>query len=202
MPVLKDVDANAPYKVFAENLRKYRKKTGLTRDEIAYACGISSRTMINYENGSRVPYADTATKMATLFGTTVEELVGIDLADVRKARPAEVAKERAMDRMKSLYGNKGLAMAQNLYDGTVALFAGGDLSEEDEEIFVTEMEKLLMEVKEERREKFTRREYKKKDTFLAETKERQRELQDIDRQIADLVAQRNAKMQGDSNSDD
>ena len=199
MSVMKDVDANAPYKAFAENLRKYRAKTGLTRDQVAVACGISSRTMINYENGTRVPFADTAAKMATLFGISVEELLGIDLSEVKKARPADLAKEHALDRMKSLYGNKGLAMAQNLFDGTVALFAGGTLTKEDEEIFITEMQQLLMEVKEERREKYTREDYKQKDSFLAETKERQREIQDLDRRIADLVAERNAKMQEGSN---
>ena len=199
MSVMKDVDANAPYKAFAENLRKYRAKAGLTRDQVAVACGISSRTMINYENGTRVPFADTAAKMATLFGISVEELLGIDLSEVKKARPADLAKEHALDRMKSLYGNKGLAMAQNLFDGTVALFAGGTLTKEDEEIFITEMQQLLMEVKEERREKYTREDYKQKDSFLAETKERQREIQDLDRRIADIVAERNAKMQEGSN---
>ena len=55
---------DAPYKEFAERLSKLRQDAGLTRAELGEKIGVAGRSIINYENGERIPYGDVCAKMA------------------------------------------------------------------------------------------------------------------------------------------
>ena len=56
------------------------------------------------------------------------------------------------------YGSRGVAQAKKIKEETSALFAGGELSEEDQANFIKEMEALFLDAKEEAK-KFTPKKY-------------------------------------------
>ena len=56
------------------------------------------------------------------------------------------------------YGSRGVAQAKKIKEQTSALFAGGELSEEDQANFIKEMEALFLDAKEEAK-KFTPKKY-------------------------------------------
>ena len=63
----------------------------------------------------------------------------------------------------ALYGRRGQAQAKAILDQTQQLFAGGELSEEDEIAFLRDIQTLYLDSKE-RAKKFTPRKYLKDTT--------------------------------------
>ena len=56
------------------------------------------------------------------------------------------------------YGSRGVAQAKKIKEQTSALFAGGELSEEDQAAFIKEMEALFLDAKADAK-KFTPKKY-------------------------------------------
>lgn len=56
-------------------LKAARINNNLTQEEVAKKVGKSKNTIQNYENGKRIPNIETAKKLATLFGLTVDDLL-------------------------------------------------------------------------------------------------------------------------------
>lgn len=72
------IKEDAPYREFAERLTKLRTEAGLTRAQLGEKIGVAGRSIINHENGERIPYGDTCVKMAEVFGITTDELLGVE----------------------------------------------------------------------------------------------------------------------------
>lgn len=121
----------------------------MTRQQLGEICGVAPSTIVNYEKGIRIPYADTAVKMAQTFGMTVEELLGVENPD------AEMEKAKAIDDMGRLFGKRSADSAQAYLDGTNALLAGGTLSAEDQLDFISVMRKVLVDAEIRAKQKFT-----------------------------------------------
>lgn len=59
-------------------LETLRHKAGWSREFVARQLGVSQMTIINWENGKTSPTVDMASKIAKLFGVTLDELMGGD----------------------------------------------------------------------------------------------------------------------------
>lgn len=53
----------------------------------------------------------------------------------------------SMQMFRKKYGSRGVAQAKKIKEQTTALFAGGELSEEDQAAFIKEMEALFLDAK-------------------------------------------------------
>lgn len=62
-------------KKLSERIQDLRKQKGLTQAELAKKVGISLTQMARYETKGIQPPADTLTKLASIFGTTVDFMV-------------------------------------------------------------------------------------------------------------------------------
>lgn len=62
---------------FADRIRQQREKHGLTQTETANAIGISQVVYCQYECGVKCPNINVATKLAKLFGVSLDYLVGM-----------------------------------------------------------------------------------------------------------------------------
>ncbi|MBO5338569.1 MAG: helix-turn-helix transcriptional regulator [Clostridia bacterium] len=60
---------------FGENISYFRKKCGLTQDELAEKLSLSRQTVSRWENGSSLPDVDTLIKLCDLFGCDMDTLV-------------------------------------------------------------------------------------------------------------------------------
>lgn len=161
-----------PYAEFGERLMELRKKANMTRQELGEICGVAPSTIVNYERGTRIPYADTAVKMADHFHITIHELLGVENPELA------MAQAEALDQMRSVNGKKGadrltavLAEAEHL--------AGGDLSEDQLIEYTMELNKLAMQAQQRLREIHTNRRYQATvDAKAAETREKVAALND------------------------
>lgn len=62
--------------IFSDKLTKYRKEQGFTQQEVADKIGINRGSYSNWENGKREPTLENVVKLAKLFKTTTDELLG------------------------------------------------------------------------------------------------------------------------------
>ena len=145
---------DAPYKEFAERLAKLRQEAGLTRAELGEKVGVAGRSIINYENGERIPYGDVCARMAGAFGITTDELLGVENPEL------EMARAEALDSMRSISGKKGADRLQAVYREAANL-AGGDLTDDQLMEFSMEMQKMALLAQQKLTERFTNRRYQK-----------------------------------------
>ncbi len=59
-----------------ENIRNYRKKNGLTQEQLAEKLWTSPQTISRWENGTTYPDIETLPMIASFFGITVDALLG------------------------------------------------------------------------------------------------------------------------------
>lgn len=64
--------------VMADNLRGLRARKRMTQAEVAEAVGVSTSTIINYENGEGGMSYEVAWRLADLYGVPIGELGGRD----------------------------------------------------------------------------------------------------------------------------
>ena len=118
---------------FTEKLQKLRKEKGLTQSELAEQVGVSCRSIQNYELGARYPKRDILDKLCKTLGTRIEYLVSSD--DFFGIVQAED-------------GARGVASAQQLLECAGALFAGGEMSEEDKDKVMLALQNIYWKSKE------------------------------------------------------
>lgn len=127
---------------FGEKVKTLRLQKHLTQAELAEKAGVSLRTIINYENESRYPKKR---EVYALLAAALE-------ADERYLLSED---EEFLLLSREEYGPRGEKGARELLGQTAALFAGGELSDDDKLAFVTEIQQLYLESKQTAREKFT-----------------------------------------------
>ena len=145
---------DAPYRDFAERLTRLRTDAGLTRAQLGEKIGVAGRSIINYENGERIPYGDTCVKMAEVFGISTDELLGVDNPEL------EMAKAKAVDEMGRFFGSSSANSAQTYLNGSNALLAGGTLTAEEQLDFIDVMRQVLAEAEVRARQKFTPKKFR------------------------------------------
>ena len=128
-----------------EKIKKLRLQKELSQAELAKATGISLRSLQNYEANAFPPrYQRVYVSLAQALDCDVNYLKS-DTSDFIITAAAK-------------YGPRGVQQAHAILDQTAAMFAGGDLSEDDKLAFVNEIQSLYLDSKE-RAKKFTPKKY-------------------------------------------
>lgn len=166
---------DAPYRDFAERLRKLREDAGLTRAQLGEKVGVSGRSIINYENGERIPFGDTCAKMAETFGITTDELLGVSNPQL------EMAKAEALDSMRLTNGKSGAARLEHALNTVGSVLAGGELSEAQAQEYIFEMQKMAFLAQQRLRETHTNKRYHA--TVEAKAEETKSKVEELDSKI-------------------
>ena len=131
---------------FGEKVRLLRNEKKLSQTELGKMCGLSLRTIRNYEVDGRYPkQREVYTKLAAALGCEVNFLLSEDEEFVLQAQQS--------------YGYKGARDAEEL--GASALFAGGELSENDKDAVMRALQDAYWMAKERNKEKYTPKKYRK-----------------------------------------
>ena len=116
---------------FEEKVKAARVELGMTQQELADATGVSKRAIINYERGEKKPRPTTLLALAKALKVSTKFLSDPEcddpVADIEKDGYIEEARER--------YGSKGARDVDALLAENAALFAGGELSQEQKDVF-------------------------------------------------------------------
>ena len=110
---------------FGEKVKELRKEMKLSQGELAEKIGVSSRSVASYEGGTSYPrYKETYEALAAVLGVDVNYLRTEDtqfLEDVGKQ-----------------FGTRAQRKASAIMAEARQLFAGGELSDEDQLAFLRE----------------------------------------------------------------
>lgn len=67
---------------FGDRLRELRRTKGLTQQQLALQLGVSKSMVSSYENGFRYPSYEVLIKIASVFSTTTDYLLGVKRLDM------------------------------------------------------------------------------------------------------------------------
>ena len=131
---------------FAERLKQRRNELGLTQAELAKKAELTLRTIQNYEGGTRKPLnIEMVQRLAVALNTTTEYLTGTSSAVVEAYEKGGARSARDVDQIVS---------------EVAALFAGGELSDEQKEGVMAALNRAYCDAKETNK-KYTPKKYRK-----------------------------------------
>ena len=140
-------------KQFSEKVKDARSELGLSQSQLGEIAGVSLRTILAYEKGEKKPRQSTMLKLAKALKVSVKFLSDDDcdnpVEDIEKDGYIEEARER--------YGSCGARDIEKLLAENTALFAGGELSQDQKDSFFQAVMTAYVTCKEEAKRKFGRR---------------------------------------------
>lgn len=130
---------------FGEKVKNLRKAKKMNQTQLADEIGVSLRTVRGWEVEGRFPKQhDLYKKLADALGCDVSYLMTDGDAFITEAAEQ--------------YGSRGAKQAQQILEQAAAMFAGGELSDEDTIAFMDEIQMLYLDSKR-RAKKFTPKKY-------------------------------------------
>ena len=125
---------------FGEKVKLLRKRAHMSQATLAAELGVSTRTVQSYEKGQSYPKQRSIyAKLAALFNVEQNYLL------TESEAFAVSANEQYGSRG---YGSRGKREAKELLAELTGLFAGGEMSEEDMDALMYEVQKAYIEAKE------------------------------------------------------
>lgn len=129
---------------FGEKIRNARIAKKMSQADLARATGISLRTVQNYELGVRMPKKrNTYTILAEVLGINEEILLDENTSFVLRASEQ--------------YGDKGAKQAFDMVSDIAAMWAGGEMAEEDMDAIMQAMQDAYWEAKKNNRKYINKR---------------------------------------------
>lgn len=134
---------------FGEKIKTLRKEKGLNQTQLAQAVGVSLRTIRGWEIEGRYP------KQHAIY-QKLADVLNCDLTYLMTEN------ESFITQASEQFGSRGAMQALQILDQVNALFAGGELSDEDKTAFMDEVQTLYLDSKK-RAKKYTPKKYLKED---------------------------------------
>ena len=138
---------------FSDKIKRSREVARMTQVELAEQVGVSQRTIASYESGGARARRSTIEKLARALKVSVKFLSDDDCTDPL----AEIEKDDYIEQARAMYGAKGVRDMEELLRDNAALFAGGELSQDQKDAFFEAVMKAYLTCKEESKKKFGRK---------------------------------------------
>ena len=138
---------------FSDKVKRSREVVGMTQSELAAKTGVSQRTIASYESGGAIARRPTMEKLARALKVCVKYLKEENCTDPL----AEIEKDGYVEQARELYGASGVRDMDTLLRDNAALFAGGELSQDQKDAFFEAVMKAYLTCKEEAKEKYGRK---------------------------------------------
>ena len=139
---------------FSYTIKRSRQLVLLTQQELADQVGVSKRTIASYECTDAVARRSNAVKLARALKVSVKYLTDPDCTNPLE----DIEKDGHVAEARRLYSASGARDVEALLNENTALFAGGELSQEEKDIFFEAVMRAYIASKDEARKKFGRKE--------------------------------------------
>lgn len=136
---------------FSDKIKRSREVAKLTQLELAQEVGVSQRTIASYESGGARARRSTTEKLARALKVSVKFLSDDDCTNPLE----DIEKDEYIDQARAMYGSKGVRDMEELLRDNAALFAGGELSQEQKDAFFQAVMTAYVTCKEEAKKKFS-----------------------------------------------
>lgn len=130
---------------FGEKVKTLRTTKKMSQAQLAQELGVALRTVSGWENQNRYP------KKRELY-QNLADILGCDISYLMSEEESFITEASEQ------YGSRGAKQAQQILEQAAAMFAGGELSDEDKIAFMDEIQMLYLDSKR-RAKKFTPKKY-------------------------------------------
>lgn len=137
-------------KSFAEKVREARRLLDLSQTELGESAGISMKSILEYEKGRQVPHRSTMARLADALHVSVRYLSDDSCDDPA----ADIEQDAYLEEVRQRYGAKASRDVSSLLQENVALFAGGELSQDEKDAFFQAVMRAYVASSEEAKKKF------------------------------------------------
>lgn len=147
----RNIDAGisiGPDATIGDKVRALRLSKKMTMADLARTSGLSDRAIRYIETNQRKPSIDAIKRLSAALGVATNFFMEDILFQ------EEMDKEAFLEQASKKYGSKGKAQAAAILDQTQTLYSGGELTDEDKEMFRNEMMAIFWDSKDKAR-KFT-----------------------------------------------
>ena len=144
-------------KTTGEKIRDRRITLDMTQNELADQMGVTIRTISSYETAGVKPRGQNLRKLSRVLGVSEKYLLNDEIEDETYG----LEEAPYIESVRSTYGKKGANDMERLLLETQALFAGGDIPQEDKDKFFQAVMASYVATKEDASERFTNKRYKK-----------------------------------------
>ena len=138
-------------KTIGEKIRAQRESLNLTQIELAKQIGVTNRTITSYERNVSKPRGYNISKLCSALHVSEAYLLNAEIEDpaygIEESPYVEAAREA--------YGKRGATDMQKLLEANQAVFAGGDIPQEDKDKFFEAVMQAYVLTKNKAREQFT-----------------------------------------------
>ncbi len=134
----------------SEKMKAARAELNISQAELAERTGMSKRIITAYEMGEKYPRETSLRKLAKALGVSVKFLKDNNCTNPQE----EIEKDGYIEQAHTMYGAKGARDVDALLRDNAALFAGGELSQEQKDVFFEAVMKAYLTCKEKAREKY------------------------------------------------
>ena len=138
---------------FSDKIKRSREVAGMTQKQLADEVGVSKRTIASCESDGAKARRATIEKLAAALKVSVKYLSNDDCLDPLE----DIDKDEYIEQARALYGAKGVRDMNELLADNAALFAGGELSQEQKDAFFEAVMTAYVTSKEEAKKKFGRK---------------------------------------------
>ena len=132
---------------FGEKVKTLRTTKKMSQAQLAQELGVALRTVSGWENQNRYP------KKRELY-QNLADILGCDISYLMSEEESFITEASEQ------YGSRGAKQAQQILEQAAAMFAGGELSDEDKTAFMDEIQMLYLDSKQ-RAKKITPKKYLK-----------------------------------------
>ncbi len=143
-------------KTTGEKIRDLRLGLGWKQSELAEKTGITIRSITNYETDASKPRGLQLRKICEALNVTEDYLMNPEIDDPKYGM--ETASY--VNTVREQYGRKGAMDIKELLEANKAMFAGGDVPQEDKELFFQAVMEAYLHCKQEAHDRFTPKKFK------------------------------------------
>lgn len=144
-------------KTIGQKIKEQRERSGLTQRELGEKAGLTIRTVCSYETNAVTPRGINIRRICDALDISEAYLTNPEIDD------PEYGKEEApyVDSVRSMYGKKAGLDMQSLLEANQTYFAGGDIPQEDKDLFFNAVMEAYVATKKDASARFTPKKFKK-----------------------------------------
>lgn len=133
-----------------DKIRSARCALDMSQTRLGELAGVSLRSICAYEKGEKVPRERTLYQLARALGVSVRYLKDDSCTDPS----ADMQKDAYIADMGEKYGSRGARDIAGMLEANRALFAGGELSQEEKDIYFDALMTAYVTCREAAKDKF------------------------------------------------
>lgn len=136
-----------------EKIRTSRRSADMSQTELANLAGVSVRSVIGYEKDEKHPRQGTLFLIAKALKVSIKYLSDSSCNDPKE----DIEKDQYIVDADEKFGSSGVRDINSMLEENLALFAGGELSQAEKDIYFEAIMTAYVTCKEKAKEKFGRK---------------------------------------------